>query len=107
MLQVLPQLPAPPAPPVDAVFQNGPPAAAIVVIVLVGIAAVTFLVLPLVRAWARRLEGGAAPAGDMELSARVEHLEQRLADAEERLDFAERMLARNAEPGVLPRGRPD
>jgi hypothetical protein len=72
------------------------------------------LISPLVRAWARRIEGGTASA---ELLARLEALEQRgmdsgevdltrerLAELEERLDFAERLLgqARSAE-AALPR----
>jgi hypothetical protein len=69
---------------------------------------------PLVRAWARRIEGAAD--ADQTL-ARLETLErqgmvsgevdltrQRLAELEERLDFAERLLGqvRPVEP-VLPR----
>ena len=69
---------------------------------------------PLVRAWARRIEAGAVSA---ETQARLDALEQRgmvsgevdltrqrLAELEERLDFAERLLGqvRPAE-AVLPR----
>jgi hypothetical protein len=72
------------------------------------------LLHPLARAWARRIEGGTASA---ETRARLEALEQRgmesgevdltrqrLAELEERLDFAERLLGqvRPADP-VLPR----
>lgn len=97
----------PPAPPAVEVISGGPPAAAIVVVVLVAIAAVTILMLPVMRAWGRRLDGGTAAPTDSELGARVEHLEQRLADAEERLDFAERMLARGPDPVALPREKAD
>ncbi|MFI5234651.1 MAG: hypothetical protein ACHQXA_02980 [Gemmatimonadales bacterium] len=96
----------PPAPPVQ-VFQSGPPAAAIVLIALTGIIAVTLILYPLVRAWARRLEGGMQQAPDTELQSRVEHLEQRLAEAEERLDFAERMLSRPGDAIALPRQKAD
>ena len=69
---------------------------------------------PLVRAWARRIEAGTVSA---ETQARLDALEQRgmvsgevdltrqrLAELEERLDFAERLLGqvRPAE-AVLPR----
>jgi hypothetical protein len=67
------------------------------------------VVVPIARAYARRLEAGAAPAaGDLaELQERVAELERRDArvlELEERLDFAERLLAqqRDREPGRLP-----
>lgn len=109
MLQGIPPIPPiPPTPPSVAIASGDPPVLAIVLVILVGIAAVTLLVLPVVRAWARRLEDGAPrDDSDSQLGARVEHLEQRLADAEERLDFAERMLARGPEPAVLPREKAD
>ena len=94
-------------PPPAVVFQSGPPAGLIGAIIIIGIVAATFLLFPVFRAWARRLSSSTAPSGDEELSARVEHLEQRLADAEERLDFAERMLARSAEVPALPREKAD
>ena len=60
---------------------------------------------PLARALARRLDGGAGAKGLQaevdELRSRVTQLEDgqgRLAEVEERLDFAERMLARPHEP---------
>lgn len=60
--------------------------------------------------WARRkLEPPGSPAG-MELEmlherlARLEETELRLAEVEERLDFAERMLTRPEADGALPRG---
>jgi hypothetical protein len=72
------------------------------------------LLHPLVRAWARRIEGG---TGWAETQARLDALEQRgmesgevdiarqrLAELEERLDFAERLLGqvRPSDP-ALPR----
>jgi len=69
---------------------------------IIGTGVVLVLRGPVGRALARRIEGnsGAAP----ELAARVEELEARIADLEqdrgrtveieERLDFAERLLAR-------------
>ena len=78
----------------------------------VGAASVGFwsTTYPLVRAWARRIE---APAAEADLLARLEALEQRgmdtgeveltrqrMAELEERLDFAERLLA---QPREVPR----
>jgi hypothetical protein len=72
------------------------------------------LLHPLVRAWARRIEGGTASAEQLArldaleqqgmTSGEVDLTRQRLAELEERLDFAERLLgqARSADP-VLPR----
>lgn len=72
------------------------------------------LLHPLVRAWARRIEGGTASADQRArldaleqremTGAEVDLTRQRLAELEERLDFAERLLgqARSADP-VLPR----
>jgi Tfp pilus assembly protein PilO len=85
----------------------------ILFIILVSVVAATVILWPIVRALARRLEGkGTVDAG---LKADVEHLHQRLGEVdalqarvgelEERLDFAERLLARTPEaPGQLRRG---
>ena len=72
------------------------------VMLSIGVAAGgTYAVIALVSAWARRLERGGVPAAP-ELEAEVSRLqdrihqlegaEERLAELEERLDFAERML---------------
>lgn len=71
---------------------------------------VAMLLRPIVSAWARRLGGGAATA---DLAAEVDELRQRIMDLEaergrtleleERLDFAERMLAQHAQPRELER----
>lgn len=83
----------------------------------VGMGQVAFWIAmsPLIRAWARRLEhrGVAAP----ELEARLAALEERgpvtgevdltrarLAELEERLDFAERLLAKQADAARIGRG---
>ena len=70
------------------------------------------LLRPLVVAWSRRL-GGASVSADLaheldELRERVAELEgsgTRLQELEERLDFAERMLAQRQEPAPLPLNR--
>ena len=67
------------------------------------------LVLPLVRAWARRIEGGAANAA---LADEMARMRERIAELElaaehmheidERLDFAERLLAQRGDAPQLP-----
>jgi Tfp pilus assembly protein PilO len=106
--------PAPPAPPPipdfdpvivggmfePSIWQNPAFVATIVLIV-----ALTIVFFPLMRALAKRVERGAgeqALQGELEeLRARlaeVEATQHRLADIEERLDFAERLLARGPAP---------
>jgi hypothetical protein len=78
---------------------------------ILGAGVVLILRGPVGRALARRIEGQSGAAA--ELGARVEELETRLADLEqerlrvtdleERLDFAERLLARQEQPRELPR----
>jgi hypothetical protein len=58
---------------------------------------------PIGAAIAERIRGG-APAGDPGLAAEVDHLRGRLAEVEERLDFAERLLAQVREADQLPGG---
>lgn len=110
MIQDFPQ--APPGPPFDPnliwMSDGGPPA--IVMIVLLGLVATTIILWPIMRALARRLEGKAG--ADVALRAEVEQLHQRLGEVdnlqlrlgelEERIDFAERLLAQQ-EPGRLKR----
>jgi len=80
--------------------------------VMLGLTATAVLRGPLGKALARRLEG---PAALPDTSAQqLEDLQVRLADLEvqvgrmheleERLDFTERLLARQADPGRLPHG---
>ncbi|MBA2627279.1 MAG: hypothetical protein H0U85_04650 [Gemmatimonadales bacterium] len=100
------QIPVPPSPPdlptIVQVQSSGVPMdpAAIVMIVIAGLVAVTLILRPIIRAFAARLEGrhrdDPAVQGEIEdLRARVHELEAgqvRMAELEERLDFAERML---------------
>jgi hypothetical protein len=83
-------------------------AAVLITIVVMGTA--ILLLWPLIRAFARRLEGRGASTelqAEVEgLRSRVQQLEEgqsRLAELEERLDFAERMLAQSREPDRLQR----
>lgn len=91
-----------------------PNSPALVIMVMAFMAAVTVVCWPIARAIARRLEG--KHAGDPALRQEVDELHHRLAEVdalqarigelEERLDFAERLLARGdtAAPVQLPRG---
>jgi hypothetical protein len=67
-----------------------------VTVTFMATASVFILRGPLGRALAERLSGRAAPESD-QLSAEVEALRHRLSEVEERLDFAERLLARSRE----------
>ena len=78
----------------------------------IGAAAVGLLFSPIGSALARRLAGRSEP-GDAhseieEMQARVtdevEDLRNRLAEVEERLDFAERLLAHGKQADQLPAG---
>lgn len=110
MLQAVP--PVPPLPPLPF-EQHGLSSPAIVMIVLAALTAMTLVLWPLARALARRLEGrgGGDAALRSELEqlhdrlAEVDGLQQRVAELEERLDFAERLLARGpAATAPLQRG---
>jgi hypothetical protein len=106
------QQPVPPVPPVPhqevtlGGSLEGWEAIVLLVVLLTTIAA---LLWPVIKAIARRIEAGGAAAdarGELEeLRERVRQLEQanpRLAELEERLDFAERVLAQQ-EPDRLKR----
>jgi hypothetical protein len=59
---------------------------------------------PVGRALADRLRANARPAQDPELLAEVDALRQELAELQERVDFAERILLSGSERGELKRG---
>jgi hypothetical protein len=77
----------------------------VITMFFVGLIAFSFTRLG--RAVARRLEGGGTPDAMeqriVQLEADQEQLHRALAEAHERLDFAERVLARDAPPPPLPR----
>ena len=108
LLQAIPIPPTPPAPPGVEVITNGPPEAVMIATTLIiGFIVLGIVLYPLVRAFARRLEGRAGGGEDARLvEARVVELEHRLADVEERLDFSERLLAQR-DPVALPREKSD
>jgi hypothetical protein len=79
----------------------------------IGAAALGVLFGPVGSALARRLGGRGDPAPHEEvehmserMTAEVDHLRSRLAEVEERLDFAERLLARGGEADQISRGAP-
>jgi hypothetical protein len=59
---------------------------------------------PLARAVADRLRGRTATDTDSALLAEMDQMRERLAEVEERLDFAERLLARGGQPDQIPGG---
>ena len=106
-----PQLPVPP----EAIFPppfwvTMPPEAVVGIVLLVSVTA-TIVLWPIMRAIARRLEVRTRHDADSALReevtqlhaqlAEVEAMQGRLAELEERVDFAERLLAQHREPGRL------
>ena len=94
LLQVQVQIPE--VPPIFV--STGPPTE----IIILAIIAITVILWPLARALARRLEhkGVADAAHVEELEGRVAELEEgyvHVAELEERIEFAERVLARQGE----------
>ncbi len=78
----------------------------------IGAGAIGLLFGPIGQAVARRL-GGRADADEVQaevdqvnerVTTEVEDLRARLAEVEERLDFAERLLARGGEPDQISKG---
>jgi len=68
-----------------------------------GIGLVFFFAVPVRKAMLRKIEGG-APTRDPALEGEVDDLRARLGELEERLDFAERLLARQRDGAELPPG---
>jgi hypothetical protein len=83
-----------------------------VMLTIAGTVTGSWVVILLVTALARRIEGGGPADSELqrkldELRARVEDgetLRARVAELEERLDFAERMLAGHREQSRIGRG---
>jgi hypothetical protein len=115
LIQALPPIPPVPSVPLDPnlVASHLNPGAAVMIVALI-MGALTVVFWPLARALARRLEGRPTltPALQNELEqlhhhlAEVDLLQQRVAELEERLDFAERLLARGESQSTLPRSAP-
>lgn len=83
--------------------------APMVVMIVVSLC-VAAVIIPLGKAFARRIEGRGAGSDEriVELERRINELEARdarVAELEDRLDFAERMLAQQRELDRLPERR--
>ena len=83
--------------------------AAVVLLLGVGLM-LAALVWPLIKAIARRIEGGAAGAemqaeleGLRERVRQLEEMQPRMLELEERVDFTERIVAKTREPDRLER----
>jgi hypothetical protein len=82
-----------------------------VVVLLLGVGLMlAMLIGPLIKAIARRIEGGAASAevqaeleGLRERVRQLEEMQPRMLELEERVDFAERIVAKGREPDRLER----
>jgi hypothetical protein len=103
------QLPQPPLPPGSEITLAGSLNDLAAVVLLLGAGLIVAALLwPLIRALARRIEGG-APSTELQteldgLRERVRQLEEmppRMAELEERVDFTERMVAKTREPDRL------
>lgn len=112
ILQGLP--PAPPVPPPhpfdpNLIFMNDGGSPFVLGMLIAALAAAVIILWPLVRALARRLEGrgGGDPALRAELDqlnarlGEVDLLHHRVAELEERVDFAERLLAQRPQQSSL------
>jgi hypothetical protein len=99
-------------PPPEIFIRDGPPESILfAAMVIVGIIVTGIVLLPVIRALARRLEGRALDPAVMteleQLRGRMTELEQvhgRIAELEERLDFSERLLTQNRDRPVLRGG---
>jgi hypothetical protein len=76
----------------------------VVAIVVICIGLVKIFHGPVGDAFADRLRGRSTRSSDPTLLAEMESLKQRLAEVEERLDFAERLLSQGAHGDQLPGG---
>jgi hypothetical protein len=107
------QAPVPPVPPIPGheVAVTGSLEGWDAVMLLLGAGVILVIVLwPLIRAIARRIEAGAVTSearteleGLRERVRALEKAQPRLAELEERVDFAERLLAQQREPDRLQR----
>ena len=76
----------------------------VIIAVALAIGLVKIFTGPIGAALAERIRGAAARADDHGLAAEVDNLRGRLAEVEERLDFAERLLAQAHEADRLHGG---
>jgi hypothetical protein len=101
------QAPLPPAPPPTIVVggEDSMPAPVFLLAMLAMLATVIIIFLPLMKAWARRIEGRGLDAGEVraeldDLRMRMQEFEAeraRFVELEERIDFTERLLTQGRE----------
>jgi Tfp pilus assembly protein PilO len=111
LLQGIPAPPIPPQVPGSEMSISGSLEDMAAVVLLLGVGLIlAVLIWPLIKAFARRIEGGAAGTevqAELEgLRERVRHLEElqpRMLELEERVDFTERIVAKGHEPDRLQR----
>jgi hypothetical protein len=75
-----------------------------IVLVAFALAAAKIFTGPLGAAIGDRIRGRRQPVPDAALAGEVERLQARVAEVEERLDFAERLLASREQADQLPGG---
>ena len=111
MILQAPVPPLPPQAPSTEMVVSGTLHDMAVVVLLLG-AGLMFasLIWPLIKAIARRIEGGAASAdvqaeleGLRERVRQLEEMQPRMLELEERVDFTERIVAKSREPDRLQR----
>lgn len=103
--------PMPPVPPGSEMSVTGSLEGIAAVVLLLGAGLiVAALIWPLIRALARRIEGGAASTemqveldGLRERARQLEEMQPRMAELEERVDFTERIVAQGREPDRIQR----
>jgi hypothetical protein len=72
--------------------------------IAIGAIGSAFLLGPLGRSIGKRIGGREAGSPDPDAAARLSEMEQRMAELEERVDFAERMLSQSRESAQIDRG---
>jgi hypothetical protein len=111
LLQGIPAPPIPPQAPGSEMSISGSLEDMAAVVFLLGVGLILAgLIWPLIKAFAKRIEAGAAGAevqAELDgLRERVRHLEEmqpRMLELEERVDFTERIVAKGREPDRLQR----
>ena len=106
-----PMPPMPPQGPSSEMIVSGTLHDMAVVVLLLGVGLmVVALIWPLIKAVARRIEGGSASAevvaeleGLRERVRQLEEMQPRMLELEERVDFTERIVAKSREPDRLQR----
>jgi Tfp pilus assembly protein PilO len=103
----LQEAPIPPLPPPTVIVggEESMPAPVFLLAMLAMLATVIIIFLPLMKAWARRIDGRSIDANEVraeldDLRARMQELEverTRFVELEERIDFAERLLTQGRE----------